>query len=203
MSNLPLDDLSIQSNAIRRRKQVRVVAIVLLVLLAGSSVLSHLMSPIDARALAGKRVKVIEILSCDVIRIRAETDIIEEVQLLGIAPPPEPWATATKQYLSSRLSDKDVVLQFDGTQVRTDDGKILALVYPTDNECINVSLVTFGHAFVDRRVRTFLESQFSQAESEARKKQRGFWADLKDEDQPAWRIEWIKKRFSTTTRPSS
>lgn len=128
--------------AILRRSRIRLISVFLLAFLVLLSIVSHLLSPTNTRIYAGKKATVIEILSADTIRIRTDTGLTEEARLLGIAPLPEPWASEGVVYLKDRLKDKVVIIQFDGTQTRTEDGKLLALIYPSDDECINVSMST-------------------------------------------------------------
>ena len=81
----------------------------------------------------------------------------------------------------------------DATQTRDPAGHLLAYVYFTDTDLINLDIVHDGQAFADRRVTHSLHQQIEQAENEARKKQRGMWKEMKWNDQPEWRQEWVRE----------
>jgi len=117
------------------------------------------------------------------------------VRLLGVDAPDPPsshWSAEATKYLTARLASREVVLRLDGTQTRDSDGRLLALVYVTDGDCLNVDIVRDGQAYADRRVKHAMRSPVEQAEKDARAKKRGLWRDVRDEDQPAWRLEWIR-----------
>ena len=98
---------------------------------------------------------------------------VGNVHLLGVAAPTKQWSSQAKQYLEARLKDRMVTLKLDGTQTRDADGNLLAYVYITDNDCLNVDIVRDAQAFVDRRIKHTMHSSIEQAENEARKKNAG------------------------------
>lgn len=116
----------------------------------------------------------------------------ETVHLLGVDAPATHWSAEAKSYLESRLKGRMATLKLDGTQTRDERGRLLAYVYITDGDCLNVDMVRDAQAFADRRVKHTLRSSIEQAENEARKKRRGMWNDLTDDQQPAWRLEWLR-----------
>jgi len=119
---------------------------------------------------------------------------IGEVHLLGADASAKHWSVESKRYLEARLRDRSITLKLDGTQTRDEQGRLLAYVYITDNDCLNVDIVRDAQAFADRRIKHTLKSAIELAENEARKKKRGLWRDLTDEQQPAWRLEWLRAR---------
>jgi endonuclease YncB( thermonuclease family) len=135
------------------------------------------------------------------------TDERVTVRLLGVDAPELPtshWSDQAKTYLSARLADRDVILRLDGTQTRdAADGHLLAMVYITDGDCLNVDIVRDGQAFVDRRVRQTMRSPMEQAERDARTKQRGMWREMTDEQMPAWRRQWLRSLPGRTQTDSS
>jgi endonuclease YncB( thermonuclease family) len=70
---------------------------------------------------------------------------------------------------------------------------LLAYVYLSDLDCLNLDMVRDGRAYADRRYRHTFRPQFELAEAEARKKQRGLWKDLTEEQIPPWRREWLQR----------
>jgi endonuclease YncB( thermonuclease family) len=117
------------------------------------------------------------------------------VRLLGVDAPDlltSHWSTEAQRYLTARLVNREVILRLDGTQTRDPDAHLLALVYVTDGDCLNVDIVRDGQAYADRRVKHAMRSPLEQAERDARAKKRGMWRDLRDEDQPQWRREWLQ-----------
>ncbi|MBC7782569.1 MAG: thermonuclease family protein [Burkholderiales bacterium] len=192
-----------QQAALRRHRMWQIAGIALLVAIAATSYLSHRNRLPGARALAGERMMVTGILSGDAFTIHTADGGSDAVQLLGAIAPEPPHAAESQRYLADRVIGREVVLQFDGTQSRTSDGRILALAYLTESECINLALVRDGHAFVDRRVQTYLQSQFAQTEAEARKRARGMWKDGDPDPMPAWRREWLGALKRPTTVESN
>jgi endonuclease YncB( thermonuclease family) len=133
-------------------------------------------------------VRVHQVLNADQLAIEDGT----VVQLLGVTPMLNEGAARGKTYLARRLEGKDVTLRLEPTQTRDSSGRLLAYVYFSDTDLINLDIVHDGQAFADRRVPHSLHQQIEQAENEARKKQRGMWKDLSWDDQPQWRQEWVK-----------
>jgi endonuclease YncB( thermonuclease family) len=66
---------------------------------------------------------------------------------------------------------------------------------------LNERLVADGHAYADRRTPHPTHKQFEQAEGEARRRRRGLWKDVRDDQQPAWRQVWLEQFRKAETRP--
>ena len=145
----------------------------------------------DYRRFDRLRVRMIEVIDGDTF---IASDDVGPVQLLGVDAPTEHWSREAKTYLEARLKNRDVTLKLDGTQTRNDAGDLLAYVYITDNDCLNVDIVRDAQAFADRRIKHTLRSAMEVAENEARKKRRGMWRELGDDQQPTWRQEWLRSR---------
>jgi endonuclease YncB( thermonuclease family) len=122
---------------------------------------------------------------------------VGEVRLLGAEASAPHWTGESRKYLEARLKNRMVTLKLDGTQTRDSQGRLLAYVYITDNDCLNVDIVRDAQAFADRRIKHTLRSAIELAENDARKKKRGMWRDMTDDAQPAWRIEWLRSRRRT------
>lgn len=164
-----------------------------------ASVVSHRRHRDYASDLDGAEVAVDQTLQGDLILVRTPADELERVRLKGIdAPdrghgdqPPAPFSWEAKKYIHGRIDRKRVVLRFEGTERRDEEGDLLAYVYLSDNDCINLAMVQYGYAFVDRRQRGFLSSRLGQAEGEARRKRLGLWKDLTFDQMPQWRQQWL------------
>jgi micrococcal nuclease len=104
------------------------------------------------------------------------------------------WFDAAKRYATSRADEKPVTIRLEPTRTRDKYGRLLAYVYLSDKESLNLALVRDGQAYADRRFRHTMGSQFEQAENAARKKGTGLWKDVRAEQMPAWRQRWLAER---------
>jgi endonuclease YncB( thermonuclease family) len=177
---------------LRRRRVIRIAIGFLLLSLTALILIDHAgglgFRGNDWSRFHQKTVRVKQVLSADQFAIEDRT----VVQLLGVTPALNEQAERGKTYLANRLDGKNVTLRLEPTQTRDASGHLLAYVYFTDTDLINLDIVHDGQAFADRRVAHSLHQQIEQAENEARKKQRGMWKELDWNDQPAWRQEWVK-----------
>lgn len=143
-----------------------------------------------------KSVRMTETIDGDTFRAMLEgSDEVMTVRLIGVDAaemPDSHWCNEAKRYTEARLSNRAVTLRLDGTQTRDEHGNLLAYVYILDNDCLNVDIVRDAQAFADRRVRHTLRSAIETLETQARTKRRGMWKDLTDEQQPAWRQDWLR-----------
>lgn len=136
---------------------------------------------------------VVRVINGDELVIRDESGAEHEVSLIGVDAPDLDayWAAQATEYLTNRTRDRKVILRFDTTRSRDDLGRLHAYVYVNDGDQLNLDILRDGQAYADRRQVHSLSGQFSAAESEARKKPRGLWKDLKFADMPQWRQEWL------------
>ena len=119
------------------------------------------------------------------------------MHLLGIDAPDLPAAHGSEsaaKYTAARAVGRNVTLMLDPVGWRNARGELLAYVFITDADNLNLDLIHDGQAYADRRTMHSLHAPFEAAEKEARGKKRGLWKDLKDEEQPTWRREWLKSR---------
>ena len=79
-------------------------------------------------------------------------------------------------YLRGRLADKTVMLLFDSPQTRDNQRRLLAYVYASDADNLNVDVVHDGEAYADRRQNCLFEEEIRMAQSDAKKKRRGLWS---------------------------
>jgi endonuclease YncB( thermonuclease family) len=117
------------------------------------------------------------------------------VHMLGVdAPelPSEHWAQTSAKYTTARTVGRSVTLRLEPIQSRSARGELLAYIFITDGDNLNADIVRDGQAYADRRVRHSLAPQFQAAENEARKKPRGVWIGLTEDQMPGWRREWLR-----------
>ncbi|HSV14705.1 MAG TPA: thermonuclease family protein [Tepidisphaeraceae bacterium] len=178
---------------LRRRRIVRIAAVVTITFAMVSAGFSHLRAPPDDCARFNhRRFIAIEAIAGDLLRIQTETGD-EIVQLLGVAAPraDEHWGESARTYTANRLVGKSVALLLEPPQTRDVDGHLLAYVYPLDVDLINIDIVKDGMAYADRRVTAMLSPHVDLSESEARHKSRGLWKGLTYDAMPAWRRAWL------------
>lgn len=141
------------------------------------------------------------VLDGETVQIRRDGATVV-VRLIGIdAPdrsmpdnrPADHWAERSRAYLRARCEGKPVILKLDQTQTRDRDGQLLAYVYSSDSDMLNQDIVRDGQAYADRRIRHTFRPQLEMAENEARKKKRGLWKDVTEEQMPKWRREWLRQ----------
>jgi micrococcal nuclease len=122
------------------------------------------------------------------------------VRLLGVDAPemhdpttgrPAHWAERAKSYVQARADRKNVTIVLEPIETRDRYGRLLAYVYLSDNDCLNIDLVHDGQAYADRRFPHSYHSQYAQAENDARRKQRGLWKGVTEDMMPAWRRAWL------------
>jgi endonuclease YncB( thermonuclease family) len=150
---------------------------------------------IGDRAFDGRRYTVADVIDGDTIVLA--DNAATRVALLGVDAPDWPDAHYSKEsagYLSGRLKGNVVLIKLDGTQSRNDAARLLAYVYLTDSDLINADIIRDGRGFSDRRTTHTFRQQFDQIENEARTAARGMWDEMTDDQQPAWRQEWLRSR---------
>jgi endonuclease YncB( thermonuclease family) len=190
------------ARALRVRRGSKWAAVFLGIVLALSAYLSHRSAPPPAKELEGQTVDVVRVIDGDTIVIRTTAGQQEHVRLRGIdAPelanedrPAHFWGPEATDYLKKRIDRQRVILQIDGTEPRDRYGRLLAFVYQPEHTCVNLDLVRDGQAYADRRFTSFMRSQLEQAETEARKRERGLWKQVKPEQMPEWRQRWSERR---------
>ena len=134
----------------------------------------------------------------DTIFVRCPNEPTETaVHLLGVDAPHLPadlWAEQAAKYLAVRTNGRTVTLRLDPVGWRNDRGELLAYIFITDADNLNLDMIHDGQAYADRRMQHSLHAPFEAAEKEAREKKRGLWKQITDVQQPAWRQAWLKSR---------
>ena len=192
---------------IRRRRVMRWGAIALLFLLGGSSYLDHRGTfryrGDDWGNFDHRECLVTAVIDGDTVTIRAASGGPEtRVRLLGIDAPeehdkrtgkPAYWADRATNYLRARADGKSVTIRLEPTKTRDKYNRLLAYLYVSDKENLNLSIVHDGQAYADRRFQHTLRTQFEQEENDARLKKRGLWKEVRDDQQPRWRQRWLSE----------
>jgi len=144
-----------------------------------------------------------DVIDGDTVVVRDSIGRETHVRLIGVdAPemnyederPPDYWAERATKYLEHRAEGKTVIIRLETTQTRDKYDRLLAYLYATDTDNLNLDLVRDGQAYADRRFGHTLRSQFEAAESDARKKGTGLWTNVKTEQMPRWRQDWLKRQ---------
>lgn len=147
--------------------------------------------------------RVTKIIDGDTINITDTSGNETTVRLLGIDAPemldpttnsPAHWAERAMAYMAARAGARNVIIRLEPIQTRDRYDRLLAYIYLSDGDCLNMDIVRDGQAFADRRFRHSYRPQYEQAENEARKKERGLWKGLTEEQMPAWRRVWLDER---------
>jgi endonuclease YncB( thermonuclease family) len=143
-----------------------------------------------------------QVISGDTLIIR-DSGGSTAVRLLGVDAPdlppdvaaPAHWSAEARQALAERVAGKTVMVRLPPLATRTPDGMLLAYLHVEGSPLsVNQQLIADGHAFADRRTPHPMHKQFEQAESEVRRKRKGLWKEGRDDQQPAWRQEWLRQQ---------
>lgn len=203
-----------------RRARWRKVGLVVLVLLLSSIVLGNVWSQIrggdDWTRYDRQHFVVQSVMAGDQIAIEpASGGAVTIVKLLGVdthsvnsnAATQPHWAVESYQALRDVAQGRRVLVALPGLAPRTPDGRLHAYIYLEGDPpalSVNERLIADGNAYADRRREHPFHKQFDQAEQEARRKKRGLWQDVRDDQQPTWRQEWLKKLSAARTeRPTT
>jgi micrococcal nuclease len=193
--------------SLRRRRLLRRGSLVAILLLALSAILDRAgafgFKGDDWKHIDRKDFVVTSVVDGDTVHARGPDGNDIKVRLLGIdAPelnpdtpaPPDYWAERSKEYLVARVQGKAVTIKLEQTQTRDRFGRVLAYLYLSDNDNLNLDLVRDGQAYADRRFKHSLRPQFELTEGEARKKGTGLWKKVAENQMPEWRQRWLAEQ---------
>lgn len=191
-----------QDRWLRRRRVLRRILLLLAILLILSVVVDHTRvfgwSGSEVNRFDHKSAIVTRAIDGDTICVQLPGDSRDQtVHLLGVDAPDLPashWSENAAKYTTARTVGRTVTLRLDPIGWRNDRGELLAYVFITDADNLNVDMIHDGQAYADRRVQHSLHASFEAAEKEARQKKRGLWKDLSDEQMPQWRRDWLRSR---------
>jgi len=187
---------------LRWRRILRISAFVVVTLLLLAIALDHSRAfgytGSDLRRFDRQAVVVTRAIDGDTICVRGAKDRDETtVHLLGVDAPDLPashWAENAAKYTNARTVGRTVTLHLDPIGWRNDRGELLADVFITDADNLNMDIIRDGQAYAARRTSHSFHSSFEVAEKDARTKKRGLWKELSDHQMPAWRREWLRSR---------
>jgi endonuclease YncB( thermonuclease family) len=198
-------ELELNQKLLRRRLWGLRIAIALVVIGAGVVVADHLgwfgYRGNDWARFGGKEFVVSHVIDGQTLMLQLDWSQQERVRLLGVYAPqptsidggdPEHFGTECVRYATARAAGQKVIVQLDAVGTRDDRGALLAFVYLSDSEMLNLSMIRSGMAYADRRVKHSLSRQFEQAENEARNRRSGLWKELTDDRMPPWRQQWLQ-----------
>ena len=204
--NKPLVTETQVVRAVRLWRRNRLAAVVVGLLLLAGVVVDHLFVskgvPHSIADLDGKTVHVSHVVDGDTIDVIGPDKVTYRVRLKGIdtpeiahdGKPAAYWGPEATRYTAARCGGKDVTLKLEPPEVQDPYHRVLAIVYLSDTEPLNLALVRDGQAYSHRRYRCYLTTDLNAAEAEARKKKRGLWKSVTTDQMPAWRQSWLKER---------
>jgi endonuclease YncB( thermonuclease family) len=204
---------------LRRRRRVRWATAILVtaLLLAGlASRYAHVgYHGDDWQAFDHRPYIVASVVDGDTVHIRPPGLMggdLTTVRLLGIdAPevhsrdelPPDYWASNATEALADLVDGAKIIIRLDQTETRDRYGRLLAYLYESDGDNLNLRLVADGHVYADRRFRHTLRRQFEQTENDARQKKLGLWKRVSTEQMPAWRQRWLEDLQKRGNHPAN
>jgi len=130
-------------------------------------------------------VTVTRVVDGDTVEVSPAIDGIEDVRLIGVDTPEvndpncdgeQPYGREASDFTQDQLEGQKIELEFDKDKTDKYD-RLLAYVYPKGEEMFNKKLLEEGYAQVRTfRPNTKYESQFKEAEREAKQAERGIWS---------------------------
>jgi endonuclease YncB( thermonuclease family) len=195
----PTRDPDAVDRFLRRRRVVRRSLLAAVVLLTSTVVVGNLWQ----RRLGGddwarfdrKTFAVRDVPAGDVVVLEEPGGRLTSVRLLGVAAPDAEafWFDESRTALRNRVGGRDVMLKLPPLAPRSAEGIPAAYFYlPESAQSVNHQMAADGSAYADRRLTHALHKQYEQAEADARKKHRGIWKEVGDDQQPAWRQAWLR-----------
>ncbi len=132
--------------------------------------------------------RVARVIDGDTIVLADET----RVRLIGVDTPErgKAWFDEATDALREKLSGGRVLLKLGEGRPRDKYGRLLAYLH-TDAGDVNRQLIAEGHGWAYRPIAHTFERDYEAAETAARRRARGLWAVVPDEDQPEWRQKWL------------
>jgi micrococcal nuclease len=200
---------------LRRRRWTRQTIIAVLVIIAISVALDRLgyfkYDGDDWKQFDQKSWFVSHVVDGDTVVIRDPAGKETHVRLLGIDAPelhrdgsdrPDYWARESANHLKDRIEGKKAIIRLEETQTRDRYGRLLAYLYVSDTDNLNLDLVSTGQVYADRRFYHTFSGPFDTAENGARTQKRGLWKAVQFGQMPPWRQDWLKNDRTTRVAES-
>ncbi|MGF1633673.1 MAG: thermonuclease family protein [Phycisphaerae bacterium] len=190
--------------AMSRRKLLRFAFLGVWLLVASAVLLDRATGPgatADHARFHQKTVTLVRVIDGDTIVIEADGRE-ERVRLLGIDAaetnaadnaPPDFWADEATAALRGLLAGGEVTLMLPEIRTRDRYDRLLAYVWAGDVEA-NLALVEQGAVYADRRHDHERRDAYERAESQARRRDVGLWAEVREDQMPDWRQRWLAER---------
>jgi micrococcal nuclease len=152
--------------------------------------------------------QVVEVVDGDTLRVLTGQET-RAVRLIGIDTPERSHPSKSKEFLADEaaaylasLCEGKTVRMERGDEDVDRHGRLLRYVYlpPPDGRLINQEMVRQGYARVVRRFRFSRETEFSEAEGEARREEKGVW-----QERGMAEVRWLLRHgaFAVEVRPLS
>jgi endonuclease YncB( thermonuclease family) len=192
----PVPDLIVEGR-LKQRRRVRLTLLVVSTALALSVLLTHWGQGGDGDDWARfdrRRATVVSVSLNGTVSVQVPNETGETpVRLIGIDLPRAgtAQAAASSRDLAALALGREFTLRLEPIQTRSPGGALLAYLFLSDTDNLNLDLARDGIGYADRRSPHSLQVQFEQAESDARKKGRGFWKAPTDDQMPDWRQQWL------------
>jgi endonuclease YncB( thermonuclease family) len=125
----------------------------------------------------GRQVRFVRVIDGESIAVSEESseDIIS-VKLLGIRPFDSPLDKGLVERVDSELAGKEMTLHLGPTQTRDDRGRLLADALTEDGKPVCAELVVEGLSLADRHSNSAFLAAIERAQTQARKRKAGMWA---------------------------
>jgi endonuclease YncB( thermonuclease family) len=181
----------------RLRRAATVVGGLLVATVVAGNAWQHRIGGDDAARFDRRTLRVDDAVGGDAVAVVEPGGRLATVRLAGVAAPDADaphWSAESRRALADRVKGRDVLVRLPPLEARAADGAVRAYLYlPGESaDSVNEMLVAAGDAYADRRADHPYRKGFEQAESEARRKGKGLWKDVRDEQQPAWRQAWLR-----------
>ncbi len=125
------------------------------------------------------------------------------VRMLGIDAPemkdartgrPGHYAKEATAYVRARVMRGPVTLRLEANETRDRYGRLLAVVWLSENESLNEALVRDGMAYVYRVRGSGIVRSLESVEADAARRRTGLWKEVRKALMPEWRVHWMDER---------
>ena len=150
----------------------------------------------DRAKYAGKSFRVVKVVDGDTLDVDCPDGDYDStrIRLLGVDTPEtvkpdtpvQHYGPEATRYVRAAAMGKSVSLTLPPQRMRDVHGRLLAYVILPDGRNLNLDLVATGHGYADPRFSHPMMRDFKRAQGEARKAERGLWAEVKEQDLPRY-----------------
>ncbi len=167
---------------LRYRRRLRVAAVIIIALVLLSILTDHLGANNffrdDWARFDGRQVGFVRVIDGESIAVSEESsEDVVTVKLLGVRPFDSPLDERLIERVDSELSGQGITLHLGPTQTRDDRGRLLADALMEDGKPLSGELAAEGLALADRRSNSAFLAAIERAQTQARKRKVGMWAE--------------------------